>query len=105
MDFLNQILKKTKEKEKRMYTLKKINKILENELIHDRLVEYCEAIANKYRETNDGNYMIKYNDLYRILYNCLSDDKKVEFFNSFANSIDIFPIIKVTSKKILLRSF
>ena len=87
---------------KRKYDIYEINQFLKNDYIHDILTNYCKYLANMYNETNEGKYRIKYNDLYRILYGNLSDDKTVEIFNSFATSLNIYPIISFGENNILL---
>lgn len=87
-----------------MYDLVTINEILRNDDMYSTLVEYCKYLAGKYKETNEGKYMIKYGALYPLLYHPLSDEKIVEFFNSFATSLNIFPIYKIKLNGILLES-
>ena len=53
------------------------------EVYNVELLSYCQYLADMYNETNEGKYRIKYNVLYPLLFNNLSDSKKVEFFNSF----------------------
>ena len=62
-----------------LYTLQEIEERLKN----PSLIEYCQYLAKKYEETNEGSYRIKYNLLYPLLYSPLSDEKKIEFFNDF----------------------
>lgn len=88
-----------------MYDLLTINEILGNDNIRLTLVQYCKYLAGKYEETNEGKYMIKYAALYRLLYHSLSDEKKVEFFTSFATSLNIFPIYRIDPNRILLEPF
>lgn len=76
-----------------MFDLNTVNNFSTNVDIYQSLENYCKILANKYNQTNEGKYRIKYNDLYAFLYNSLSDEKKVEFFNSFATSLDIYPFI------------
>jgi hypothetical protein len=80
------------------YSLKVVDKVLETE--RKKLADYCQYLANRYNETLEGKYRIKYNDLYFLLYFSLSDDKKVLFFNSFAESLDIYPIEDIKSLKL-----
>lgn len=82
-----------------MKDLTMINYMLQNHRTY--LTEYCKYLAERYNLTNEGKYRIKYNDLYPILYHDLSDEKKVEFFNSFITSMGINPI-KINSEKMTL---
>ena len=76
----------------KVYSFRTVNALLKDSVICSLLVEYCEYLANKYNETNEGKYRIKYNDLYPVLFHPLTDEKRHEFFNSFATSLDIFPL-------------
>lgn len=82
-----------------------VNDFLTDANIYETLTEYCQVLAAKYTETSEGKYRIKYNDLYAFLYHPLSDEKKVEFFNSFATSLSIYPIIGVNLTGIQLQMF
>ena len=64
-----------------MYNIDNVNLALE--VYSAELLSYCQYLADMYNETNEGKYRIKYNVLYPLLFNNLSDNKKVEFFNSF----------------------
>ena len=88
-----------------MYDLFTIKKTLNDINNYNTLIEYCKYLASKYNETNEGKYRIKYNELYPILFHSLSDEKIVEFFNSFTISLNIYPIRKLDNKEILLELF
>ena len=45
------------------------------------LDEYCNFLAQKYTETLEGSYRIKYNDLASFLHSPVSNKKKAELFN------------------------
>jgi len=87
-----------------MYDIKEIESFLSNENIYNELIDYCKLLSIRYNETNEGLYRIKYNDLYPILFLNLTDEKKVEFFNSFSSSLENYPIVKITKNKIKLAS-
>ena len=87
-----------------MYDIVIINSLLKDANSYETLVDYCLLLSNKYKQTNEGKYRIKYNDLYPVLFSKLSDQKTVEHFNSFATSLDIYPIIKINLNGISLRS-
>ena len=57
------------------------------------LAQYCQYLAQKYEETLGGNYRIKYNDLYAYLFSPVSEQKKLELYQSFRNSLNIDPIL------------
>ena len=85
------------------YDIVIVSELLRDTDIYETLQDYCQFMANKYTETNEGKYRIKYNDLNALLYHPLSDEKKVEFFNSFATSLEIYPIIKISINSIQLK--
>lgn len=64
-----------------------------NRIFKMDLEEYCHHLARKYEETLDGKYRIKYNDLYDYLFSPVSEQKKLELYRSFRNSLDIDPIL------------
>lgn len=76
---------------------------LNNDNIRETLVQYCKYLGEKYNDTHEGKYRIKYNSLYPLLFLNLSNEKKEELSKSFMTSLDIFPITKITSNQILLR--
>ena len=86
-----------------LYDIVTVNDFLRNTDIYETLQDYCQLMGNKYAETNEGRYRIKYNSLNTFLYKHLSDEKKVEFFNSFATSLDIYPIIRIKLNSIQLK--
>lgn len=45
------------------------------------LDEYCYFLGQKYNETLEGYYRIKFNDLSSFLHSPVSNKKKVELFN------------------------
>lgn len=53
---------------------------------------YCEYLAEKYNETLEGKYRIKYNALYPYLYEPVSESKKEELYQSFITSLGINPL-------------
>jgi len=72
----------------------------------DSLVEYCKFLAEQYNLTLEGKYRIKYNDLYILLFEpSLSEEKKLELFISFSNSLKISPIKKIKNNKIKFNYF
>tara|TARA_R110002153_G_scaffold110416_2_gene251690 strand:+ start:1506 stop:1754 length:249 start_codon:yes stop_codon:yes gene_type:complete len=72
---------------------------------HD-FVDYCKYLANRYNETLEGQYRIKYNDLYPCLYETISDTKREELFSSFLTSLDIYPLEpRKNSEKITFKHF
>lgn len=81
-----------------------VNDFLRDTDVYETLVSYCKFLGNKYNETNEGKYRIKYNDLYSVLYSSLNEEKQVEFFNSFATSLNIYPIIKFNNDGIYLQA-
>lgn len=87
-----------------MYDIVAVNDLLKNTDTYETLVKYCQTLSNQYSQTNEGRYRIKYNDLYPILFSNLSDEKLVKYFNSFATSLDIYPIIEININGISLRS-
>ena len=87
----------------KFYDIAMIHMFLKDDDLYYTLVDYCNYLSIKYRETNEGKYRIKYNDLNAVLYNSLSDDKLVEFFNSFSVSLDIYPIVKFNHKGLQMK--
>jgi hypothetical protein len=88
------------------YSLEIINNILNSSESRKELLYYCNFLKDKYKETLEGKYRIKYNDLYSLLFVSLSNDKKVDFFNSFASSLDIKTIkVNKNGNKIKLYKF
>lgn len=86
------------------FSLDKIENILNDESKRNILIDYCKYLTQRYSDTLEGKYRIKYNDLYSLLYQPnLSNSQKFLFFNSFANSLDIHPIVK--SKNLKLKQF
>jgi len=69
----------------------------------ESLKKYCHYLAEKYNETSESYYRIKYNDLYPFLFHPVSDEKKTELFNSFLTSMNINPIKKITESKIIFK--
>jgi len=70
-----------------------VNKnFMQNFLTNNNSIEYCQYLSNKYNETLEGKYRIKYNALYPILYSPVTLSKKQELFKSFISSLDIYPI-------------
>jgi len=67
-------------------------------LTSPKTIEYCQYLANRYNETLEGKYRIKYNALHSILYSPITINKKKELFKSFASSLDIKPIIIVNDE-------
>ena len=88
-----------------MYDIHQINSYLKDDNIYTMLDDYCQLLAAKYQETFEGKYRIKYNDLFVVLHGNLSDEKLVEFFNSFATSLDIYPIQSISLAGISLIFF
>ena len=88
-----------------MYDIIMINEFLRDEDIYNTLVDYCKYLASKYDETNEGKYRMKHDELYSFLFHNLSEDKKVEFFNSFATSLNIYPIKKINMNGMFLQTF
>jgi hypothetical protein len=86
------------------YSLHEVKELIRNENIRETLVDYCRYLSSQYNETNEGKYFIKHADLYRVLFECLSDEKLTELFNSFTRSLDIYPILKIRENSILLQS-
>ena len=82
-----------------------VNDFLTNTDIYETLCDYCQFLSDKYNETGEGKYRIKYNDLHPFLYNALTDAKKVEFFDSFATSLEIYPILNISISGIQLQMF
>lgn len=89
----------------RKYDIHTIKEFLKDDSIYTSLVEYCKYLAYKYNSTNEGKYRIKYNSLYPLLHNPISDCKIEELFNSFATSLNIFPIVDININGISLQSF
>jgi hypothetical protein len=87
------------------YSLHEINELIKDDDTYTTLKEYCTFLENKYKYSLENKYKVKYDDLYNVLYSSISDDKMIELFNSFATSMDIYPIIKITLNGICLRSF
>lgn len=87
------------------YDIHTIKELLKDDTIYTSLVDYCKFLAHKYDTTNEGKYRIKYNSLYPVLHNPISDNKIEELFNSFATSLDIFPIVDININGISLQSF
>jgi hypothetical protein len=86
---------------KHKFSSQTVNDILREN--RESLIDYCRFLAEKYNETLEGKYRIKYNDLYNLLFEpSLSDEKKVELFHSFTNSLDYKPIRKIKKNKIKL---
>ena len=79
--------------------------ILENTDLKNALVDYCRWLANEYNRTLSGSHRIKYNELYPILFSNISENKKIELWDSFLNSNDFNPIKKFTPTKLVLRKF
>lgn len=70
-----------------------VNKnFIQSFLSNNKSIEYCQYLSNKYNETLEGKYRIKYNALYPILYSPITLGKKQELFKSFISSLDIHPI-------------
>ena len=69
----------------------------------DTAIEYCNYLAERYNETLDGKYRIKYNDLYTILYKPMTDSKKEELLKSFLTSLNIYPIEKIHKHQITFK--
>ena len=58
-----------------MYTQDLVLTLLNNEDNIKTLTNYCEYLANKYNKTIEGNYRIKYNALYSLLFYPVSKDR------------------------------
>ena len=86
------------------YSSHEIKELLRNDDIFTTLEDYCKYLASKYQETLEFKYYTKQADLYNCLSTPLNDVKLEELFNSFANSLDINPIIKIREDFILLRT-
>lgn len=65
------------------------------------LTKYCKTLASRYNETLEGWYRIKYNDLYTILYEPISEQKKSELWGSFRTSLDSDPVIEITKTNVV----
>ena len=72
-------------------------------LLNTKTREYCQYLLDKYNETLEGKYRIKYNALYPILYSPISMNKKQELFKSFISSLDINPIEIVDEKIVFIK--
>lgn len=86
------------------FDIHQINSILKNADMYETLCQYCKFLANKYTDTLESKYIIKHNSLYPVLYNCLTDEKLLELFNCFANSLNLYPIAEINSNGIILNS-
>ena len=82
-----------------------IEDILSNKKLHNSLSKYCISLAEKYNNTLEGVYRIKYNDLYPILYYPISPEKKKELYKSFTTSLNINPIKNINKKEIIFIDF
>ena len=81
------------------YDINDVNNFLKET---DKLKTYCRYLAEKFRQTNEGKYRIKFNDLNALLHSPLSEEKKVEFFNSFATSLGIYPISSLENVQFIM---
>jgi hypothetical protein len=84
------------------FDLHEINSILKNTDMYETLCTYCKFLADKYNQTLETKYIIKYNSLYPVLYNCLSNEKLVEFFNCFACSMHLYTIKDISENSITM---
>ena len=82
-----------------------IDDILSNKNLHNSLSKYCISLADRYNETLEGVYRIKYNDLYPILHSPISKEKKKELYKSFTTSLNINPIKNINEKEIIFNNF
>ena len=87
------------------YDCHHIRELLKDDMVFTTLLEYCNFLANKYDQTNEGRYRIKYNALHPVLFSPLSDEKLEEYFNSFATSLNIYPILTTNLEGIFLKTF
>lgn len=78
-----------------------IRDILSNEILRKDLIKYCIFLSEKYNETISGFYRIKYNHLYPILFEPISDKKKEELFYLFITSLNINPIKIIEKNRIV----
>jgi hypothetical protein len=61
--------------------VQEVNEILRKKFTH--YSERCKYLANRYNETLEGKYCMEYNILYPLLYLPLSDEKKVDLYNTY----------------------
>lgn len=81
-----------------------VNKnFIQSFLSNNKSFEYCGYLCNKYNETLEGKYRIKYNALYPILYSPISMSKKQELFKSFVSSLNIHPIKYVNEEIVFVK--
>lgn len=82
-----------------------ISKLLNNQNIKIELINYCEWLAKRYNKTLRSDYRIKYNALYPLLFNKLSENKQKEYYHCFKSSLNIKPIKKINKKGITMIKF
>lgn len=82
-----------------------IKGMLENNAIRSILTNYCIYLSHMYNKTSEGKYRIKYNALYPVLFDThINENIKTQMFNSFATSLNIFPIQNITQDSIYLQN-
>lgn len=87
-----------------MFSQEETAKLLSNKQIINDLITYCHYLSDRYNETLEGTYRIKYNALYSLLFSPVSDSKKSELLNSFATSLNINPIKDMTENNIIFEN-
>lgn len=71
----------------------------------EELINYCKWLAYKYNKTLEGKYRIKYNSLYPLLFNNLSEEIQKEKYDCFKSSLNFNPIKKLNKRGIVLIKF
>lgn len=73
--------------------------------LRNQLTQYALYLAHQYNETNEAKYRIKYNSLYPLLFHILPEERQIQFFDDFMNSLAINPIMEIRDNNIIFQPF